>query len=192
MTEINEIPIRSFATQKDWHNWLDKNFSDKKGIWLRIFNKQSKIKTVTYAEALDEALCYGWIDGQKKKYDEMAYLQKFTLRRERSIWSKRNIEHIKRLTQAGKMQPSGIKEVEKAKGDGRWEQAYDSPANMSAPEDFLRELSKNKEAEAFFNSLNKTNKYAINWRLQTAKKTETREKRMRKILEMLKNGERFH
>ena len=192
MDKSSEIPILSFSTQKEWHNWLDKNYTSEKGIWLRIYKKDSEIKTVNYAEALDEALCYGWIDGQKKKYDEKSWLQKFTPRRNRSIWSKRNIEHIERLESTGRMQASGIKEVERAKADGRWEKAYDSQSNMAPSEDFLKRLSKNKKAEKFYNSLNKTNKFAINWRLQTAKKPETRERRMLDILKMLENGETFH
>ena len=186
------IPVLSFSTQHEWHDWLDKNYADENGIWLRFYKKDSEIVSVNHTEALDEALCYGWIDGQAKKYDEKSWLQKFTPRRERSIWSKRNIASVERLDKAGRMQPSGIKEVERAKSDGRWERAYDSPGKMKPPDDFLEELSRNKKAEKFFNSLNKTNKYSINWRLQTAKNPETRKKKMMKILNMLENGETFH
>ena len=147
---------------------------------------------MTYAEGLDEALCCGWIDGQLDKYDEKSWLRKFTPRRSKSVWSKRNIEHVNRLIQAGKMKLAGLKEVEAAKADGRWERAYDSPSAMQVPEDFLKELSKDKKAKAFFETLNKANTYAIAWRLQTAKKPETREKRMKAILEMLKRGEKLH
>ena len=192
MAISSNIPVLSFSTQKEWHNWLDKNYTNEKGIWLRFYKKDSDIKSINYAEALDEALCYGWIDGQAKKYDEKSWLQKFTPRRERSIWSKRNIEHIERLNKTGRMKPSGINEVEKAKADGRWNEAYDPPSKMNPPDEFLKKLSKNKKAEKFYNSLNKTNKYAINWRLQTAKKPETRERRMMTILKMLENGETFH
>lgn len=192
MATSNDIPIHSFPSQKAWRKWLDKNFENQKGIWMRFFKKDSGVKSVNYKEALDEALCYGWIDGQLKKYDEESYLQKFTPRRDRSIWSKRNIEHVERLINSGQMQPPGLKEVERAKAEGRWDQAYSSPSNMTAPEDFLKELSKNKKAEKFFYSLNKANQYAINWRLQTAKKPGTRERRMKTILEMLKKGEKFH
>ena len=148
--------------------------------------------SVNYGAALDEALCYGWIDGQKNKYDNESYLQKFTPRRPRSIWSKRNIEHIERLEKEGKMRSAGRKAVEAAKSDGRWERAYDSPKNMEVPEDFIAELSKNKKALAFFESLNKTNRFAIAWRLQTAKKPETRERRKKVMLEMMERGEKFH
>lgn len=191
-TNQNDLQIILFGRSKEWEDWLEQNHADTKGIWLRLSKKNSGISSVTYSEALEVALCYGWIDGQAKKYDEHSYLQKFTPRRPQSIWSKRNIEHIKRLIKEGKMKLSGLKEAEKAKADGRWERAYDSPGNMVLPEDFLRELSKSKKAEAFFESLSKTNKYSIAWRLQTAKKPETREKRMKAILEMLERGEKFH
>lgn len=188
----NELPIQFFPSPKGWETWLSKHHEASKGVWLRFYKKASGKKSLTYAEALDVALCYGWIDGQSKKADEESWLQKFTPRRPKSIWSKRNREYIERLQKAGRMKPAGLQEVEKAKADGRWDQAYDSPANMEMPEDFLQKLSKDKSAQAFFNTLNKTNKYAIGWRLQTAKKPETREKRMKNILEMLSRGEKFH
>ena len=188
----NELPIIPFESPLEWERWLEMNHTDEKGIWLRFFKKGSAVTSVTYEQALDEALCYGWIDGQKKTYDEQSYLIKFTPRRAKSIWSKKNIEHIARLHKQGKMKPRGIKETELAKADGRWEQAYDSPSNMKIPDDFLQRLGKNKKAKAFFETLNKTNTYAITWRLQTAKKPETREKRMLQILEMLEQGKKFH
>ncbi len=186
------LPIISFKSPKAWASWLDKNHAKSSGIWLRLFKKDSGVASVTYAEALDEALCYGWIDGQLEKCDEKSWLRKFTPRRPKSVWSKKNIEHANRLIQAGKMKPAGRQEVEAAKADGRWGRAYDSPSAMQVPEDFLKELSKDKKAKAFFETLNKANTYAIAWRLQTAKKPETRAKRMQAILEMLKRGERFH
>ncbi len=191
MIDKDEI-VLAFQSQKDWRRWLAKSHSTSNGIWLRLFKKASGVATVTHDEALDEALCYGWIDGQVKKYDETSWLQKFTPRRTKSIWSKRNRDHTARLISLGKMTPAGLKEIETAKADGRWEQAYDSPAAMQMPQDFLKELSKNKKAKAFYESLNKANTYSILWRLQTAKKPETREKRMKAILEMLKQGKKFH
>ena len=187
-----EAPTKSFASANAWAKWLAAHHAKSDGIWLRIFNKASGEKTVTYAEALDEALCYGWIDGQKKKMDSDSWIQKFTPRRPRSIWSKRNIEHIERLTNETRMKPAGLKAFEEAKNDGRLAAAYDSPANSTTPDDFLQRLEKNQEAKAFFHSLNKANKFAITFRLQTAKKPETREKRMNIILEMLAKGEKFH
>jgi uncharacterized protein YdeI (YjbR/CyaY-like superfamily) len=192
MTKLNTIPIIEFKTAKTFETWLEKNHDNSNGLWLKIFKKDSGEKTVSYAEALDVALCYGWIDGQKQAYDEQAWLQKFCPRRAKSIWSKINIGHVERLINERRMRPAGLKAVEKAKEDGSWEKAYDSPSKMTIPEDFLKELSKNKKAEAFFKGLNKTNLFSIGFRLQTAKKQETREKRMKEIIEMLAKGEKFH
>lgn len=188
----DDLPIIEFESAAEWEKWLAENHAQPAGIWLRIFKKSSNMLSVTYAEALDEALCYGWIDGQKNKYDDESWLQKFTPRRGKSIWSKINTQHVERLNTAGKIQPAGLAEIEAAKADGRWQQAYDSHWNMTVPEDFLRVLDKNLEAKAFFETLNKTNVYSIVFRLQTAKRAETREKRMKAILEMLSSGEKFH
>ncbi len=187
-----EVPTKSFASASEWEQWLAANHAKSDGIWLHIFNKESCEKTVTYAESLEEALCYGWIDGQKKKFDSNSWIQKFTPRRAGSIWSKRNIEHIERLTNEKRMKAAGLKAFEDAKNDGRIAAAYDSPSNSTTPDDFLNLLEKNNMAKVFFDSLNKANKYAITWRLQTAKKPETREKRMNSILEMLAKSEKFH
>lgn len=191
MTELNSIPTIAFETAETFETWLIKHHDNSNGLWLKIFKKGSGEQTISYAEALDVALCYGWIDGQKKTFDEQAWLQKFCPRREKSIWSKINIGHVERLINEGRMRPSGLKAIEKAKADGNWERAYDSPSNMTIPEDFLKELSKNKEAEAFFMGLNKTNLFFIGFRLQTAKKQETRDKRMKEIIEKLAKGEKF-
>ncbi|MES1181304.1 MAG: YdeI/OmpD-associated family protein, partial [Flavobacterium sp.] len=177
---------------KTFETWLLKNHDKSSGIWLKIFKKDSGKKTISYAEALDVALCYGWIDGQKQAFDKLAWLQKFCPRRAKSIWSKINTGHVERLITDGKMKPAGLKVVEKAKADGTWEKAYDSPSKTMIPEDFLRELRKNKKAEASFKGLNKTNLFSIGFRLQTAKKPETREKRMKEIIEMLAKSEKFH
>jgi len=187
-----DLPILSFKSPKDWASWLAKHHAASNGIWLRFFKKNSGVASVTYAEALDEALCYGWIDGRLDPYDEKSWLRRFTPRRPRSPWSKRNIEHVNRLTAAGRMKPAGRKEVEAAKKDGRWEKAYDPQGAMELPADFLKALAKNKKAKAFFESLNRANHYAIAWRLQTAKKPETRARRLQAILAMLKRGEKFH
>jgi uncharacterized protein YdeI (YjbR/CyaY-like superfamily) len=187
-----DLEVIPFASQLDWELWLEKNHAASKGIWLRFYKKATGINSVYYADALDVALCYGWIDGQLKKYDEVSYIQRFTPRRPRSNWSKRNIEHISRLTKEGRMKPAGLKEAEIAKSDGRWDIAYNPQSEMTTPSDFLSELSKDKKAFAFYESLNKANKYAIAWRLQTAKRPETREKRMNEILKMLARGEKYH
>lgn len=188
----DDLPIISFQAPADWENWLAENHAQTTGIWLRILKKSSDALSITYAEAVDEALCYGWIDGQSRKYDEQSWLQKFTPRRKKSIWSKINVERVERLAAAGKMQPAGFAEIEAAKQDGRWQQAYDSPKNVVIPDDFLQELEKDSKAKVFFETLNKTNVYSIAFRLQTARKPETRAKRMRAILEMLSKGEKFH
>lgn len=191
MTKLNILPTIEFRTSEAFETWLVKNHNNSTGLWLKFFKKDSGIKTISYAEALDVALCYGWIDGQKKAYDEQAYLQKFCPRREKSIWSKINIGHVERLINEGRMRAGGLKAVEKAKADGSWDKAYDSPSKMTIPEDFLKELSKNKKAEEFFQTLNKTNLFSIGFRLQTAKKQETREKRLKEIIEKLTRGEKF-
>lgn len=187
-----ELPIMAFDSRGKWERWLAKNYRDPAGIWIRIFKKASGIRTISHAEALDVALCYGWIDGLRKGLDAQSFLQKFTPRRPRSLWSKRNVQNVERLDSEGRMKPSGWKEVELARADGRWKRAYDSGAHMKVPEYFLRALSKNSKAKVFFAKLDKANTYAIAWRLQTAAKPEIREKRMKKILDMLEKGRKLH
>lgn len=159
---------------------------------MKFAKKGSGIPSVYYQEALLVALCYGWIDGQAKTFDEEYYLQKFTPRTKRSMWSKRNIGLVEQLIKDKKMQPAGLVEIERAKADGRWEASYDSPKHMQVPEDFLTELKKHATAYKFYQNLSKTNRYAIAWRLQTAKKEETKQKRMQQIIQMLTKGEVFH
>lgn len=192
MIEQKDIPMLPFKTPKSWRAWLETHYAtEPQGLWLRLY-KKGRGQSITYAEALDEALCFGWIDGQKKSYDDDSYLQKFTPRRTRSLWSKRNIEHIERLTQEGRMTPAGQAEVDAARADGRWDRAYDAPSNAQIPGDFLAALDASPKAKAFFETLNKTNRYAIVWRLQTAKKEETRQRRMQQLLTMLERGEKIH
>jgi uncharacterized protein YdeI (YjbR/CyaY-like superfamily) len=182
----------AFPSQREWARWLAKNHADSTGMWLRFFKRAGGTPSVSHAEALAIALCYGWIDGQLKTHDEESWLRKFTPRRPKSIWSKRNCELVEQLAAAGQMKPAGLKEMEVAKADGRWDRAYDSPSKMTLPADFLRELTKNKNARLFFKTLNKANRYAIAWRLQTAKKPETRDRRMKAIIAMLAKGQAFH
>lgn len=182
-----EYPTLSFKDASKWRTWLDKNHTDSNGVWLCLYKKASGIASVTYAEALDEALCYGWIDGQKKSYDELSFLQKFTPRRSRSMWSKRNIEHIERLISAGLVKPAGLAEVKKAQEDGRWQAAYDAPSSMTISDNFLAELKRHPVALAKFEALNKTARYSIGWRLQTAKTQKTLETRQKKIIEELES-----
>jgi uncharacterized protein YdeI (YjbR/CyaY-like superfamily) len=187
-----DYKIIAFTTSALWRQWLNENHNKIDGVWLQIFKKASNTPTVSYAEALDEALCYGWIDSQKKSYDEESFLQKFTPRRAKSMWSKRNIEHIQRLTEQGRIMSAGILEVKRAKEDGRWAAAYDTPSEMVIPDEFLAELKKHPVAENFFTTLNKTNTYAIAWRLQTAKTEETRKRRQDKIIALLNAEQKLH
>lgn len=184
MDTLNSTPIIAFETAEMFETWLETNHASSTGIWLKIFKKNSGVQTISYAQALDEALCFGWIDGQKKSFDEKAFLQKFCPRRPKSIWSKINIGHVERLSEEKRMRPAGMKAVDQAKEDGRWAQAYDSPSKMTIPDDFLTALSKNKKADLFFKTLNKANLFAIGFRLQTTKKQETRDKRIKDIIPM--------
>ena len=192
MAPRTENPILAFASPKAWDTWLARNHAKSAGIWLRIYKKGSGQRSVTYAEALDGALCYGWIDSQKRPMDEDSWLQRFGPRRPRGGWSRLNTRHVERLIAAGRMKPAGLAEVETAQKDGRWQRAYDSPSATAVPADFLKELARDPKAQAFFEGLSRANIYAIAYRLQTAKKPETREKRMRLILAMLGRGESFH
>lgn len=186
------LTVLSFDTAMDWEKWLASNYDTSTGVWLKISKKDVAQFSLTYAEALNVALCYGWIDGQKKSGDESAWFQKFTPRGSRSGWSKKNTEHVSRLIKAGRMKPSGVAAVEAAKIDGRWQSAYDSQRASKIPEDFLEALAQDKKAQVFFETLDKANRYSIAYRLQTAKKPETRAKRMQAILEMMSNGKKFH
>lgn len=184
--------ILPFASAKEWERWLAKHRDLSVGIWLRFYKKDSGVASVSYDQALEAALSYGWIDGQLRSYDAKSWLRKFTPRRPKSLWSKRNIDLVRRLMKAGRMKPSGLKEVQAAKADGRWKRAYDPGSTMALPADFLERLSKNRKARDVLATLTRANIYAIAWRLQTAKRPETREKRMKAILTMLAKGEKFH
>lgn len=185
-------PAKTFETAEEWRRWLAEHHAASTGIWIRIFKRVAGVKGMSYAEALDEALCFGWIDGQKNACDATSWLQKFTPRRSKSVWSKRNREHIDRLIKEKRMTPAGLAEVEAAKSDGRWDRAYDGSSTMEVPEDFLKELKADKSAYAFFKTLNRANTYAIAWRLQTAKKPETRARRMQILLAMMRDGKKLH
>jgi uncharacterized protein YdeI (YjbR/CyaY-like superfamily) len=186
------MEMMNFTNAQGLRAWLAANCHQSEGIWLRIYKKQSGVRSVTYAEALDQALCFGWIDGQKKAYDEQSWLQRFTPRRSKSGWSKSNTQRSERLIESGEMASAGLKEVNAAKADGRWAAAYDSFGSAAIPEDFLNKLAQDKAASVFFKTLNKTNLYSIAYRLQTAKKPETREKRIQAIIGKLSRGEKFH
>jgi uncharacterized protein YdeI (YjbR/CyaY-like superfamily) len=192
MAKQLSLPAKTFASAKAWQTWLARNHNTSSGVWLMLAKKNAEKPTVTYAEALDVALCYGWIDGQKQGHDEQYWLQKFGPRKANSIWSKRNIEHTERLIKEGKMQPTGLKAIDAAKVNGSWEKAYDAQSTMTLPEDFLKALRRNKKANAFFKTLNRANLFSIAFRLQTAKKEETKQKRIKTIIEMLEREQKFH
>lgn len=185
-----DLPVVLFTHQKDWEAWLAENFNSSPGLWLRLAKKSAGLQSVTYQEALDTALCYGWIDGQKKSSDEASWLQKFTPRRPKSIWSKINCAKALELIEGGRMKPAGFAAIEQAKADGRWEAAYDSPRTAMPPDDFQKALDLNPEARAFFATLNSQNRYAILFRIQTAKKAETRQKRIAQFIDMLEKHEK--
>lgn len=187
-----DLPVLFFETDAAFETWLAAHLTQPKGIWLKFAKKSSGITSLAYAGALDVALCYGWIDGQAKSIDEVWYLQRFTPRRPKSLWSKRNIGKVAELIKAGRMQPAGQAEIDAAKKDGRWDVAYDSPANVQVPADFQAELDKHPKAKSFFETLTKTNSYAVLWRIHTAKRPETRRSRIEKYIAMLERGETFH
>lgn len=189
MPSPNEFPILPFASAVHFEHWMIDHHGSDDGVWIKVARKAAGIASVTYDEALDVALCHGWIDGQRKSHDDRYFLQKFTPRRPRSLWSKRNIAKVAALTAAGRMQSSGMAEIELAKQDGRWEAAYDSPKDMVVPEDFLEAVRGNTLAQACFETLSKSNLYAIGWRLATAKTPETRKRRFEALLAMLETGE---
>jgi uncharacterized protein YdeI (YjbR/CyaY-like superfamily) len=192
MRAAEGVPIRAFKNAKAWESWLAKNQGDLNGVWMRLARKNSGAKSITYPEALEIALCYGWIDAQKRGESETAWLQRFMPRAKKSIWSRINREKALVLIENGRMTPAGLDEVERAKQDGRWEAAYEPASTAKVPADFQAELNKSPRAREFFKTISATNRYAILWRLQTAKKAETRTKRMRTFIEMLEKGETIH
>jgi uncharacterized protein YdeI (YjbR/CyaY-like superfamily) len=188
----DELPIVSFASPAEFEAWLDESHADSAGLWLKIAKKGSGVESVTYAEALELALCYGWIDSQKRALDEKHFLQRFTPRRPRGKWSRINRDAAEKLIAAGRMRPAGLAEVEAAQADGRWEAAYAGQRTATVPEDLRRELAASPAAGEFFAELDSANRYAIVYRLNEAKKPETRERRLRKFVAMLERGEKLH
>lgn len=181
-----DYELRKFATQREFEQWLSRHHATAPGIRVQIAKKASGIRSIDYAQALEVALCYGWIDGQSKSIDSEWYWQRFTPRRARSLWSKRNREIVARLIQEGRMRAAGQAEIDRAKADGRWDAAYDSPAKATIPPDLAAALRRSTAAKKFFESLDSQNRYAILHRLMTAKKPETRAKRLATFVEMLK------
>ena len=187
-----DLPTIPFASREAWEAWLEERHATSDGLWLKIARKGSGIESVTFAEALDVALCYGWIDSQRSGLDGRFYLQRFTPRKPRSKWSQVNREKVARLTEAGRMRPAGLREVERAKADGRWDAAYEPPSTATVPDDLRLELEKDDRAREFFETLNSTNRYAILHRIQDAKKPETRARRIAKYVAMLAERKKLY
>ncbi|MGN6216426.1 MAG: YdeI/OmpD-associated family protein [Solirubrobacterales bacterium] len=192
MAVADELPILLFGGPAELEAWLEENHDSSQGLWLKIAKKGAAEPSVTYAEALELALCFGWIDSQKRGFDDQHFLQRFTPRRPRGRWSRINREKAETLIEAGRMRPGGLAEVEAAKADGRWEAAYEGQRTAQVPPDLQRELDANPAAAEFFAGLDSANRYAIVYRLNEAKKPETRERRLRKFVSMLERGEKIH
>jgi uncharacterized protein YdeI (YjbR/CyaY-like superfamily) len=187
-----DISAIAFATTDEWERWLEDNHAESDGVWVKIAKKGTGIESVRYPEVLISALCFGWIDGRRQGLDDQWFLQRFTPRRSRSPWSKINCAHAERLIAEGRMRPAGLAEVERAKADGRWDAAYDGQARMAVPDDLQAELDTRPQAKAFFEGLDSRNRYAILYRLQEAKRPETRARRLEKFVAMLEAGEKIH
>ncbi|HEX2274776.1 MAG TPA: YdeI/OmpD-associated family protein [Acidimicrobiales bacterium] len=181
-------PVVAFESQAAWEQWLADHHATVNGVWVKMAKKASGIPTVTHAEALEVALCYGWIDGQRNRFDEQWFIQRFTPRRSRSKWSKINRAKAEQLIRDGRMQPAGLREIERARADGRWDAAYDAPSVATVPDDLQRALDENPAAAAFFATLNRQNRLAIIYQVQDAKRPETRARRMERFIAMLNEG----
>jgi uncharacterized protein YdeI (YjbR/CyaY-like superfamily) len=192
VTKQADLPIKLFRTAAEWEAWLARHHAAAPGLWLRLAKAGQGLRSVTYAEALEAALCYGWIDGQKKRYDAQSWLQKFTPRGPRSLWSQINREKAQALIASGRMQPAGLAAIERARQNGQWDAAYTSQKNTAVPDDLRSALAANPAAEAFFHTLNSANRYAILFRLQTAKQPATRARRLAQFVDMLARGEKLY
>ena len=184
--------IRLFATAPAWESWLAKHHHSSSGMWLRLAKKGSDLRSVTYAEALDIALCYGWIDGQKRGENEQVWLQRFLPRSAKSIWSKINRQKALALIAGKRMQAAGQAAIDAARKNGMWDAAYDSPKSAQVPDDFQAALDLNPRAQEFFQALDGANRYAVLFRIQTVKKQNTRARKIREFVQMLERGERIH
>lgn len=191
MSPAPDYPTLMFAGKAAWAEWLECNHATARGVWLRLAKATSSLQSIRSAEALDVALCFGWIDGQAKGVDADTWLQKYTPRGRRSTWSKRNRENVARLIASGEMRPAGLAAIEAAKADGRWDRAYDSPGNATVPPDLQAALDRNPAAQAFFDTLKGMDRYAVLHRIQTAVKPETRARRIEKFVGMLGRGEKL-
>lgn len=192
MAKLKIESVLECASQQEWEAWLVKHHENTKEVWLRLAKKGTGAVTVSRAEALEVALCYGWIDGQSASLNETFWLQRFTPRTRRSKWSRINCDAVEKLIVEGKMQPAGLAAVEAAKADGRWDAAYEPPSTIKVPPDLQQRLSEKPAAEAFFNGLDSRNRYAILYQIHDAKKPETRLRRIEKFVSMLERGETIH
>ena len=192
MSEEPDLPVIPFASRDKWGAWLARHHASSTGLWVKFAKKGSGIETVTYDQAVEIALCYGWIDGQVRRFDEDYYLQRFTPRRPRSKWSKINRQRATALIERGEMKPAGLREVERAKSDGRWDAAYDAPSTATVPDDLRRALEKNEAAREFFAALDSRNRYAILYQIQDAKRPETRARRIEKYVAMLSEHKKLY
>jgi len=187
----DDLPVKQFRNAAAWNKWLSAHHGDP-GAWLKIAKKGSGATTLSFEQAIEVALCNGWIDGLRRGLDEVFFLQRFTPRKPRSLWSKINVAKVERLIEAGRMRPAGVREVEAAKTDGRWQAAYDGAARMQVPDDLANALAENRKAQAFFEALDRTNRFAFCFRVHTAVKPETRRARIEKFVGMLARGEKLH
>lgn len=192
MSEKGEAPIIPFASAADWEAWLEENHAMSDGIWMKLGKKSAKVPSVTYEEAVLVGLCFGWIDGQGKSFDAEWHLQRFTPRRKRSMWSRINRDRAEALIAEGRMRPAGLAAVEAARADGRWDAAYEPPSRMAVPDDLRAALDRSPAAAGMFESLNKTNRFAILHRVTTAVRPETRRNRIEKLVAMLERGEKIY
>ena len=186
------LPVRRFASRPAWRKWLAANHERSAGVWMELAKKDSGLRSVSRADALEDALCFGWIDSQSMSLDEKRYLQRFTPRRSRSKWSKINCAAVERLHAEGRLAPAGLREMEAARRDGRWAAAYDSPRTITVPPDLAARLAKSAKARRFFEALDSQNRYAILYRLHQAKRPETRQRRLEQFVAMLHAGETIH
>jgi uncharacterized protein YdeI (YjbR/CyaY-like superfamily) len=185
-------PALLFEHQQAWEDWLSRHHNNSSGVWVRLAKKGSRLGSITYAEALDSALCFGWIDAQKKPENSSAWLQRFSPRGKRSIWSKINRQKAIALAEGGRMKAAGLEEMQRAQQDGRWQRAYDSPRSATVPEDLQAALDNNPKAKAFFANLESRNRYAILFRIQTVKKAQTRAQKITQFVAMLEKHEKIH
>jgi uncharacterized protein YdeI (YjbR/CyaY-like superfamily) len=190
MSPRDALPVIPFASRDAWDAWLAEHHADASGVWIKMAKKSSGIESITHPEALEVALCYGWIDGLRDRLDDEYFLQRFTPRRPRSKWSKINCGKATELIERGRMRPAGLREVERAKADGRWDAAYEAQSSMTVPDDLQRELDRNDTAREFFSTLDRRNRFGILYRIQDAKRPETRARRIAQYVAMLNRREK--